>query len=107
MIRHQMTATVQHASSVSRLRRGGVFSSPAEGKEQGAPAPFNLSSGRRAFTVIEMVGVLTIIALLASATLPKMTRRIDRTVWEREKADQQAMPDALTASILRNKTITN
>jgi type II secretory pathway pseudopilin PulG len=127
MLRHQMTATVQHASSVFRLRRGGVFATAGQGKDE-VPNPnpnpnlnpqfhsqavrsrlacFSLFSHRRAFTAIEMVGVLAIIALLASATLPKMIRKIDRTVWEKEKADQQAMADSLTASILRNKTITN
>jgi hypothetical protein len=34
-------------------------------------------------------------------------RRIDRAAWEREKGDLQSMAEALTASILRTKTITN
>jgi hypothetical protein len=54
-----------------------------------------------------MVGVLTIISLLAAAVISQMIRRIDRAAWEKEKLDQQAMADAYTRYILRNKSITN
>ena len=51
--------------------------------------------------------MLAIIALLASALVPNVIRRIDHAAWEREKADLQAMGDALMQSILRTKTIAN
>jgi len=62
---------------------------------------------RRAFTVIEMIGVLTVIALLAAAVIPNLIRRLDRQAWEREKSDLQSMADSYTQFILHNKTVTN
>jgi len=59
----------------------------------------------RCFTAIELIGVLAVIALLATALMPNVIRRIDRAAWEREKADLQTMADSFTASILHNKSI--
>jgi len=59
------------------------------------------------FTILEMVGVLTILALLAAAVIPNLIRRLDRQAWEREKSDLKTMADSYTRFILRNKAISN
>src|SRR5882672_4424742 len=61
----------------------------------------------RAFTAIELVGVLTVIALLAAAVFPTVIRRIDQAAWTKETADLNTIADAYTQCILRNKTIPN
>src|SRR5437899_2732818 len=74
-----------------------------------APSPRGSARGlrHRAFTAIELIGVLTVISLTAAAVIPQVIRRIDHAAWTREKADLQAMADAFTRSILRTKTIPN
>ena len=59
----------------------------------------------RAFTVIELTGVLAIVALLAAAVIPNVLRRIDRTAWEREKSDLSTLADGLVKSVLIEKRI--
>ncbi|HXJ61163.1 MAG TPA: hypothetical protein VNU68_31340 [Verrucomicrobiae bacterium] len=59
----------------------------------------------RAFTVIELTGVLAIIALLAAAVIPNIIRRIDRAAWQRETSDLSAMADGLVKSVLIEKRI--
>jgi type II secretory pathway pseudopilin PulG len=59
----------------------------------------------RAFSAIELTGVLAIIALLAATILPNVIRRIDRATWQRETSDLNAMAKGLTESILRDKQI--
>src|SRR5262249_48227101 len=57
------------------------------------------------FTVIELIGVLTVIALLAAAVIPQVIKRIDQAALARETSDLNAIADAYTQYILRNKTI--
>src|SRR5262245_2002848 len=59
----------------------------------------------RAFTIIELSGVLAILALMAAAVIPNVLRRIDRAAWEREKSDLSAMADGLVKSVLIEKRI--
>jgi type II secretory pathway pseudopilin PulG len=67
----------------------------------------NLRGGAQAFTILEMVGVLAVVALLAVAILPNVIRQMDRAAWTRETADLDSIADALQQSILRSKTIPN
>ncbi len=54
-----------------------------------------------------MIGVLTVLALLAAAVIPTLIRRLDREAWEREKSDLQSMADSYTQFILHNQAISN
>jgi len=61
--------------------------------------------GRRAFTLLELVGVLAVIAILASLLLPVMVRRVDRAAWVKEITVLGSMSDALTQHVLKTGTI--
>jgi len=63
--------------------------------------------GVAGLTLIELIGVMAIIALVAGAVIVSIIRRVDHAAWTREKADLQAMADSYLQCILRNKTITN
>src|ERR1051326_46939 len=58
-----------------------------------------------AFTAIELVGVLTVVSLLAAAVIPQVIKKIDRAAWTRETADLNTMASSLTQRILRTKTV--
>jgi prepilin-type N-terminal cleavage/methylation domain-containing protein len=62
---------------------------------------------RRAFTLIEMIGVLAVLALLASALIPVAIRRIDRAAWTKEVGELGSISNALTLQIARNYAIPN
>src|SRR6266496_3065596 len=64
-----------------------------------------LGSGTRAFTVIELTGVLAIIAMLGAAVIPNVLRKIDRATWDRETSDLKVMANGLTQAILTCKQI--
>jgi len=72
------------------------------------PRLFDRNRRRRscgAFTAIELIGVLTIIALIAAAIFPQVIRRIDRAAWQRETSDLAAMANGLVQTIVRDKQI--
>src|SRR5262245_11475771 len=58
-----------------------------------------------AFTVIELVGLLAIIAIIASALAPNIIKRIDRAAWQREIADLNAMGTGLKQTILQDRRV--
>jgi prepilin-type N-terminal cleavage/methylation domain-containing protein len=71
-----------------------------------------LAEGRRkhvrpdsAFTLIETIAVMAVLAILAAVLVPTLIRRIDRAAWTKETADLNSMADALSLSILRGKTV--
>src|ERR1043166_633236 len=70
-----------------------------------APGPPRRDTGQGAFTLIESLGVLAVLALLVAAIAPSIVRRIDRAAWMKETADLQAIADSYVQYILRNKTI--
>src|SRR5205814_210582 len=59
----------------------------------------------RAFTAIELVAVLTIIALLAAAVIPQVIRRIDRAAWDRETQDLTVLAQGLVQAIKTQRQI--
>jgi len=59
-------------------------------------------NARRAFTLIEMVGVLTIMVILAVALLPALIKSTDQLVANQEAATLQFFNNALHRSIQRN-----
>jgi general secretion pathway protein G len=62
-------------------------------------------SGRRAFTLIELIGVLAIIGLLVGIIAPSVIGRVNRAASTKEAADMQVIADSYKQYILRNKTI--
>ena len=53
-------------------------------------------------TLIEVIGVLAVIAILAAVVLPALIREIDKAVADQETANLQAFGNALQRNILRN-----
>jgi prepilin-type N-terminal cleavage/methylation domain-containing protein len=57
------------------------------------------------FTLLEFIGVLAIIAILAALILPPMIRRIDMAAKTREWADLHAISNAFVLGVVRSKEI--
>src|SRR6266699_331360 len=55
----------------------------------------------RAFSLIELIGVLAVIAILATALVPALIRQMDRIAGEQESAALKSLSDALQSSIMR------
>src|ERR1051326_203630 len=60
---------------------------------------------KRAFTLIEMIGVLAIIATLASIMIPSVIRQVDRANATKEESNLRDLATAHKQSILRTKTV--
>src|SRR5439155_851822 len=59
----------------------------------------------RAFSLIEMIGVLAVIAILAAALATSFVRQMDKTAGDDESASLKSFGDALQQSIMRNRYI--
>src|SRR5882672_7418118 len=60
---------------------------------------------RCAFTLIEVIGVLAVIGLLAAALVPALIRQMDRIAGDQESAALKACGDALQQSVIRNRYV--
>lgn len=58
-----------------------------------------------AFSLIEFIGVLAVIAILAALVTPAAIRQIDAAARTREASDLVAISNALTLHILQNKSV--
>jgi hypothetical protein len=56
-------------------------------------------------TLVECIGAVTVLVILAAALVPVAIRLLDRIAADRETASLRALGDALQASILRNSYI--
>lgn len=69
----------------------------------------NLRHARRAggvgYTLIEMIGVLAIVAILVTLTVPPIIERVNQAKAEKEMQELPLLGDALSRHILRTKTI--
>src|SRR5438034_1850096 len=59
----------------------------------------------RAFTLIEMIGTLTVIALLATLLVPVLIRQMDKIAGDQESAALKSLGDALQQGIMRTRYI--
>src|SRR5579862_4912368 len=59
----------------------------------------------RGLTLIEMVGVLAVMSILAALAFPALIRQVDRANTTREKVQLAMMSDALTRSVTRTKSV--
>lgn len=62
-------------------------------------------TNRAAFTLLEFIGVVAVLALVAAMLAPVVIKRMDRAALTRETADLAAMAEGLEQHILRNQTI--
>lgn len=60
-----------------------------------------------AFSLLEMVGALAIIAILASALLPAAIKRMDNATRKQEVAKLFAVSNALVTAVVRNQAMIN
>ena len=57
------------------------------------------------FTLLEMVGVLAMLAILASMMAPAFVKQLDHAAWNKELSDLGAISNAVVLQALRGKTI--
>jgi prepilin-type N-terminal cleavage/methylation domain-containing protein len=69
------------------------------------PSPYTTSTTTRAFTLIEMIGVLAIITVLASIAALNVVQRMKRAAQEADALSVETMIGALRTNILRTKQI--
>ena len=62
-------------------------------------------NGHRALTLIEMIGVLAIIAILAAVLVPSFVRQMDKVAGDQESAALKNFANNLETSIRRNRYI--
>src|SRR5438552_9231706 len=97
------TGPTTHADSRGKI----VGRVPSRGEQDVFERPVRCSAprGQRAFSLIELVGVLAVIAILAAAAVPALIRQMDRIAGEQESAALKSLSDALQQSILRNRYV--
>src|ERR1051325_1061887 len=61
--------------------------------------------GKKAFSLIEMLGVVAIIAVLASVLLPSVVRQVDRANYTKETSNLSAFAEAISRSVTRTRTV--
>jgi prepilin-type N-terminal cleavage/methylation domain-containing protein len=61
----------------------------------------------RGFTLIEFIGALAIVAIMAAALAPTVIKQIDRAVLTQEITNLQAISNAVVLQAIRNKTISS
>src|SRR6266487_4069713 len=87
----------------SRPASQGVLAGEGAGQcSRGGCAP---RKSQRAFSLIEMIGVLAVIAILAAVLAPALIRQMDKLAGDQESAALKSFCDALQGSILRSRSI--
>lgn len=60
-----------------------------------------------AFSLIEMIGALAVVVILASIAVPVVVRQIDRAAWNAEATTMVSISNAVVMQAVKNKTISN
>ena len=69
------------------------------------PNSFSRIPACQGFALVEFLGVLAIITIIAALVVPKVFKRLDRGAWSKEVNDMSAISNALTLQILRDYSI--
>jgi len=59
----------------------------------------------KGFSLIEFIGVLAVIAIMAAAVIAVVVKRVDRAAWVKENAALSAMSDAFVQYVTRSNAI--
>src|SRR3989442_1572019 len=62
---------------------------------------------QRAFTLIEMIGVLAVVAILALALATVTIKYLDRIAAEKETAQLKSLAEGFRQGVIKTKTIPN
>ena len=92
------------AKRLECVQLAGAFVS-CEAVQKREQAPRTPNSSRRGFTLLELVGVLAVMAILAAVLVPVAVKRLDTSAWSTETASLSAMADALKLYIVRSNSI--
>ena len=100
----------QRAGALQKLRLVPCSGTRAGVLDCGSPLPLSerwrsRQKPYRAFSLIEMIGVLAVIAILAAALAPSFVRQMDKTAGDQESAALKSFGDALQSSIMRSRYI--
>jgi type II secretory pathway pseudopilin PulG len=64
-----------------------------------------IGHSKRAFSLLEMIGILAVLAILATVLAPSFVRTMDKSASDQESATLKSFGDALQQSILRKRYI--
>ena len=71
------------------------------------PANQARASRIRALSLVELLGVMAILAIITAAVLPPVVRRVDSGAWLKESNDMAAISNAMVLQVVRNYAISN
>src|ERR1035441_10588861 len=83
-----------YAKRLACVQLAGAFVS-CEAVQKREQAPRTPNASRCGFTLLELVGVLAVMAILAAVLVPVAVKRLDISAWSTETASLSAMADAL------------
>src|SRR5438552_857859 len=98
-----MNVNQKRSAGVPECRSVGILTAPP--LHHSTTPLLRSPASARAFSLIEMVGVLAVMAILAAALVPALIRQMDRIAGEQESAALKSFGDALQQSILRKRYI--
>jgi type II secretory pathway pseudopilin PulG len=87
--------------------RASVPASPNPFKPDDSTLNTQPSTSSSAFSLVELIGVLAIVAILGAAAVPVVIRQMDQAARTKELADLSAISNAIVLQVLNTKTITN
>src|SRR4051812_48748657 len=68
---------------------------------------YQVGSNSRAFTLIELVGVMAVVAILALALAPVMIKQLDQIAGDKETAQLKSFANSFRQGVLKSKIIPN
>jgi type II secretory pathway pseudopilin PulG len=66
---------------------------------------FSLTAPCQGFALVEFLGVLAVLTIIAAMVTPKVFKSLDRAAWTKEVNDMSAISNALALQILRSNAI--
>src|SRR4051812_31998030 len=78
---------------------------PRSGERARKPLNFSRISERIGFTLIEMIGVMAIMAIIALALAPVFIKQLDQLAGDKEFKQLKALGEGFRQGVMRTKTI--